>query len=108
MPCSCASSSSFSSGDVAAYNAGLKGEVALKAIDPALDGSKGNLFTIGMDLSETDKKRINTISWMASGARLAGRDRALMNAALVANDREGLVAALEDILARIGTPPSEQ
>ena len=98
---------SIASGDIAAYNAGLKGEVALIAIDPALDGSKGNLFTIGMDLSPTDKKRINTISWLASGARLAGRDRALMNAALFADDRVGLVDAFEDVLARIGLPTSE-
>ncbi|TDI34336.1 MAG: hypothetical protein E2P02_30445, partial [Acidobacteria bacterium] len=84
-----------------------KGEIALQAIDPALDGSKGNLFTIGMDLSAGDKTRLNTISWMASGARLPGRDRSLMNAALFADDRDGLVDAFEDILARIGIPTSE-
>ena len=98
---------SFFSGDIAAYNAGLKGEVALKAIDPALDGSKGNLYTIGMDLSATDKTRINTISWMASGARIASRDRNLMNAALFADNRAELVDAFEDILAAIGIPTSE-
>jgi len=93
--------------DIAAYNAGLKGETALKAIDPALDGSKGNIFTIGMDLSPDDKVRLNTISWMASGARLPGRDRSLMNAALFADDSVGLVAAFEDILARVDIPSSE-
>ena len=98
---------SFSSGDFAAYNAGLKGETALKAIDPDLDGSKGNLFTIGMDLSATDKTRLNTISWMASGARIASRDRNLMNAALFADNRAELVDAFEDILAAIGIPTSE-
>ena len=98
---------SFSNFDFAAYNAGLKGETALKAIDPDLDGSKGNLFTIGMDLSPPDKTRLNTISWMASGARIASRDRNLMNAALFADNRAELVDAFEDILAAIGIPTSE-
>ncbi|MGH9335415.1 MAG: hypothetical protein ACRD21_16890, partial [Vicinamibacteria bacterium] len=49
--------------DFAAFNAGLKGEFALKQIDPNLDGSKGNIFVIGFDL-DTDpvvQQRINTI-----------------------------------------------
>jgi hypothetical protein len=89
--------------DLASYNAGLKGEVALKAIDPSLDESKGNIFVLGMDLTEDDKQKINTIAWMASGARL-GRDPALMNGAFFADDEEGVVSSFEDILARVGVP----
>ena len=92
--------------DTASFNAGLKGEIALQNIDPALDESKGNIFVIGMDLSDDDKRRINTIAWMASGVRLAGRDPELMNAAFFADDEEGLVSQFEDILARVGVPDS--
>ena len=98
--------SSTSGNDFPSFNAGLKGEIALQNIDPALDDSKGNIFVIGMDLTDADKQRINTIAWMASGARLLGRDRAFMNAAFFADDEEGLVTQLEDILARVGVPAS--
>ena len=92
--------------DMASFNAGLKGEIALQNIDPALDESQGNIFVLGMDLSAADKQKINTIAWMASGARLVGRDPKLMNGAFFADDEEGVVAQFEDILARVGVPPS--
>ena len=92
--------------DRASFNAGLKGEIALQNIDPALDESKGNIFMIGMGLGAADKQRINTIAWMASGARLVGRDPALMNAAFFADDEAGLVSQFEDILSRVGVPAS--
>ncbi len=92
--------------DIASYNAGLKGESALLAIDPDLDESKGNIFVLGMDLTADDKRKINTIAWMASGARLPGRDRALMNSAFFADDEEGVLTSFEDILARVGVPTS--
>lgn len=92
--------------DVASFNAGLKGEVALRAIDPSLDGSKGNTFVIGMDISAADRQKINTIAWMASGAAIPGRSEELMHPAFFADDEQGLVTQFEDILARIGIPAS--
>jgi len=101
------SSDTSNGGDIESFNAGLKGEIAIQNIDPALDGSKGNIFVIGMGLSNSDKQRINTIAWMASGARLAGRPVKEMNAAFFADDPQGLVNRFQDILARIGIPSSE-
>ena len=99
---------SSDAGDIASFNAGLKGEFALKQIDPALDGSRGNVFTIGMDLDQDDKEKINTIAWMAAGANLLPqRSRALMNPGFFADDPEQLVQAFLDVFARIGLPESE-
>ncbi len=97
--------------DRAAYNAGLKAEAALQSIDPNIDGSAGNAFVIGMDLTFVDKRRINTIAWMASGAALtdrgvSGRPRAEMSPAFFADNEAGLVQAFEDILSRVSIPAS--
>jgi hypothetical protein len=94
--------------DFAAFNAGLKGEFALKQVDPALDGSKGNIFVIGFDLSGDGQKRVGTIAWMAGGANLVPqRARNLMPGPFFANDQVKLVNDLRDILARIGIPTTE-
>jgi hypothetical protein len=99
------------SGQRRAYNAGLKGEEALKQIDPNLDGTGGNLFLIGMDLDKADKELLNTIAWMASGAHLpngATRDAAgLTHPAFFADNPQQLVDAFRNILAKIGIPDSE-
>jgi hypothetical protein len=96
--------------DYASYNAGLKGEAALKMIDPQLDGSKGNIFTIGFDLNTPEeRRRISTIAWMASGANLVPqRARTLINAPYFARSgSDDLITAFRDILARIGVPQTE-
>ncbi len=92
--------------DRASYNAGIRGDAALVRIDPALDGSKGNTFVLGVDLGSADKARTNTVAWMASGV-LRGRDPALTNSALFADDPQGLVNAMRNILAKIGIPSTE-
>ncbi len=94
--------------DFAAFNAGLKGEFALKKVDPSLDGSKGNVFVIGFDLDAAGQQRVGTIAWMAGGAALVPqRARSLMPGPFFANDQVKLVNDLRDILARIGIPPRE-
>ena len=102
--------SSTAGGDRASYNAGLKGEFALKTIDPLLDGSKGNVFLVGFGIDNaTERARLSTIAWMSSGANLVPqRDRALLNEAFFAGAREDdLVQTMRDILARIGVPETE-
>jgi hypothetical protein len=102
--------SSSSAQDFSAFNAGLKGEFALKQIDPNLDGSKGNIFVIGFDLG-TDlaaQQRVGTIAWMSAGASLVPqRARSLMPGPFFAEDQVKLVNDLRDILARIGVPSTE-
>jgi PilY1 beta-propeller domain len=96
--------------DYSSYNAGLKAEFALKKIDPALDGSKGNIFVIGFDINNVQEKtRVSTIAWMASGAHLVPqRDPKLMNHPYFARaGSDDLLNAFRDILARIGIPQSE-
>jgi hypothetical protein len=94
--------------DYAAFNAGLKGEFALKTVDPTLDGSKGNVFVIGLDLDAAGQQRVGTIAWMSGGANLVPqRDRSLMPGPFFANDQVKLVNDLRDILARIGIPSTE-
>lgn len=94
--------------DFSAFNAGLKGEHALKLIDPVLDGSKGNVFVIGFDLDTAGKSRVGTIAWMSSGANLVPQRRAdLLQAPLFASNENELVKRLFDILARIGIPETE-
>ncbi len=56
------------------FNAGLKAEESLRQIDPDLDGSKGNIFLVGMGLEPDRKERANHIAWLGSGARIAGRE----------------------------------
>ncbi len=94
--------------DYAAFNAGLKGEFALKQVDPLLDGSKGNVFVIGFDLDTAGQQRVGTIAWMSGGANLVPqRARSLMPGPFFADDQDKLVRDLEDILARIGIPSTE-
>jgi hypothetical protein len=92
---------------IQAYNAGLKSEEALKYLDPDLDGSKGNIFMIGVDLDAVDKEKTNHVAWLASGARLTGRDPSLMFPAFFADDPDQLVKAFRDILSLIGVPETE-
>jgi Neisseria PilC beta-propeller domain len=103
--------SSTAAQDYAAFNAGLKGEFTLQQVDPALDGSKGNVFVIGFDLG-TDpaaQARVGTIAWMAAGANLVPqRARSLMPGPFFADGGGASLADdLEDILARIGIPETE-
>ncbi len=99
---------SSTSQDFAAFNAGLKGEFALKRIDPVLDGSKGNIFVIGFDLDAAGKSRVGTIAWMSSGANLVPQRAAdLMEGPLFASNEQDLVRRLFSILARIGIPETE-
>ncbi len=102
--------SSSAAQDFAAFNAGLKGEFVLKQVDPALDGSKGNVFVIGFDLG-TDpaaQARVGTIAWMSAGANLVPqRASSLMQGPFFAENQVKLVNDLQDILARIGIPASE-
>jgi hypothetical protein len=103
-------SSTGNAQDYSAFNAGLKGEFVLKSIDPALDGSKGNLFTIGFDLGSDPnaQRRVGTIAWMAAGANLVPqRDRDLMFGPFFADKQDKLVTDLRNILARIGIPERE-
>jgi hypothetical protein len=97
--------------DIASFNAGLKGEAALKKIDPTLDGSKGNIFVIGFDINDPlEQQRISNIAWMASGANIPGRDRTLMNKPEFARQDptgELLLETFRNILARIGIPSTE-
>jgi hypothetical protein len=102
--------SSTTDQDFSAYNAGLKGEFVLKQVDPALDGSKGNIFVIGFDLGADPaaQQRVGTIAWMAGGANLVPqRARNLMTGPFFTEDQAKLVNDLRDILARIGIPESE-
>lgn len=102
--------SSSDPSDIASYNAGLKAEFTLKKIDPALDGSKGNIFVIGFDINNAaEKTRVSTIAWMASGAHLVPqRDPKLMNHPYFAKaGSDDLLNAFRDILARIGIPQTE-
>ena len=101
-----ATTNSTSWSDRRSYNAGLRGDAALVRIDPTLDGSKGNTFVLGVDLDSYDKRRTNTVAWLASGA-LRGRDPELMNSAFFADDPPALVNAMRNILAKIGIPQSE-
>jgi hypothetical protein len=100
--------STTDAGNIASYNAGLKGEFALKKIDPQLDGSKGNIFVIGFDIQPgVARDRLNTIAWMSSGAHLSPqRAQNLMNPAFFASGTD-LVDTFRDILARIGIPQTE-
>lgn len=102
--------SSSAAQDFSAFNAGLKGEFALKQIDPSLDGSKGNIFVIGFDLgADPDaQQRVGTIAWMSAGANLVPqRARTLMPGPFFAENQVKLVNDLRDILARIGIPATE-
>jgi hypothetical protein len=97
--------------DIASYNAGLKGEAALKKIDPQLDGSKGNIFVIGFDLNSTaERERISNIAWVSAGANL-GRlsDPKLLRDSKPRFARSGteLLDAFREILESIGIPESE-
>ncbi len=96
--------------DIASYNAGLKAEFTLKQIDPALDGSKGNIYVIGFDVLNPDEiKRVSTIAWMASGANLVPpRDPKLVKHPYFATaNSDELLNAFRDILAQIGIPRTE-
>ena len=61
--------SSSAADDYASFNAGLKGEFALKQVDPVLDGSKGNVFVIGFDLGPPPASS----EWAPSPGCRAGR-----------------------------------
>ena len=100
--------SSTSSGETRAYNAGLKGYVALRKIDPNGDGSKGNVFVVGMGLDADEEERTNTVAWMASGAHtLPPRDASLLHSAFFADNPQQLVDSFSNILAKIGVPTAE-
>ena len=92
--------------DIDAYNSGLKGYEALRKIDPSFDGSKGNIFVIGMGLGSSNKRRTNTLAWMASGAHNF-RNSSLLHSAFFADDIQELVDSFRNILARIGVPSAE-
>ena len=89
------------------YNAGLKAEESLRQIDPDLDGSKGNIFLVGMGLEDDRKERANHIAWLGSGARIAGRDPSLTFPAFFGDDPDELLAVLTEILGIISTPDTE-
>ena len=92
--------------DIRSYNAGLKGYVALEKIDPSLDGSQGNIFVIGMGLGGSNKRRTNTVAWMATGAH-EFRNPSLLSSAFFADDIPQLVESFRNILAKIGVPTAE-
>ena len=96
------------SGDklIRTFNASLKAEKTLKQIDPTLDGSKGNIYMVGMGLGDTEKEMTHHLSWVSSGARL-GRDRSLMHPAVFGNEIDELVDTLMEVLGIISTPVTE-
>ena len=98
------------------FNASLKAEKTLKQIDPTLDGSKGNIFMVGMGLGDTEKEMTHHLSWVSSGARLACtnspqpdpcRERDLMHPAFFGNEVDELVDTLMEVLGIISTPITE-
>ena len=99
----------FTSNDskyIRTFNASMKAEKTLKQIDPDLDGSKGNIFMVGMGLGDEEKEKTHHLAWMGSGARL-GRDRDLMSPAFFGDDVDELVAALMEVLGIVSTPITE-
>ncbi len=93
--------------DIRTFNAALKGEKTLKQIDPTLDGSKGDIFMVGMGLDNAHMEATNHIAWMASGARLAGRPRELMRPAFFFNNLDEALDVFRDIFGVISTPVAE-
>ncbi len=93
------------------FNASLKAEKTLKQIDPDLDGSKGNIFMVGMGLKNDGKvdgeiAMTQHLAWMSSGARVR-TDRSLMHPAFFGNEIDTLVDSLMEVLGIISTPVTE-
>ena len=106
------------SGDklIRTFNASLKAAKTLKQIDPTLDGSKSNIYMVGMGLGDTEKEMTHHLSWVSSGARLACtnspqpdpcRERDLMHPAVFGNEIDELVDTLMEVLGIISTPVTE-
>jgi hypothetical protein len=89
------------------FNASIKAGKTLKQIDPDLDGSKGNIYMVGMGLKPGDEITMTQhLAWMSSGARIR-TDRSLMHPAFFGNEIDELVDTLMEVLGIISTPVTE-
>ena len=85
-----------SESDYRTIRAGLEGRDALSRIDSQLlDGSRGDIFTIGMGLSNDGRRRTNHIAWQASNDR---------RGAIFANNPTQFDEALKAVLNQIALP----
>jgi len=100
---------------IRAYNSALKGEEAFKILHgntAPYDGSKGDIFIIGMGLqydscftdSTIFEQFMNHTAWKSSGVDLGRTDA---HGAYFARGEDDLSDILDDILSKIAVPTSE-
>jgi hypothetical protein len=106
--------------EIRLWNSGMKAEQAFKLLHgntAPFDGSAGDIYIVGMGVQVDDcftnptifENILNHMAWKASGVDLTaqGRNLADAHAALFADDRDQLKAALLDVLGRIAVPTTE-